>query len=187
MVGVYSGTFNLNRFDSTFFQTLKHNDELELQEIWSSIDKTVGYYTGSITVKKTERAVGGFANRKLLITPVGAHSEYDKDVQATIRFFIEDIEAAADTKAYKLPRKLQTIILDEAYYRIKDRQTGTIIVPFDKTRQSTRVSTDGDGMFIQFRTSGLPKNRQLTVDLLIVDRGMERLLKIPEIDFRVTS
>ena len=187
MVGVYSGTFNLSRFDSTFFQTLKNNDELELQEIWSSMDKTVGYYTGSIIVKKAERVVGGFANRKLLITPVGAHSEYDKDVDATIRFFVEDIDAAANMKAYKLPRKLKTIILDEAYYRIKDKQTDTIIVPFDKTRKTTRVSTDGDGMFIQFRTSGLPKNRQLTVDLLVVDRGMERLIKIPEIDFRVVS
>jgi len=187
MTGVYSGTFNLNRFDSTFFQTLKHNDELELKEIWSSMDKTVGFYTGSITVKKQQRVVGGFSNRRLLFTPVGAQPEYEQDVEATIRFFVEDLDSGSNKKAYKLPRKLETIIIDEAYYRIKDVQTGTIIIDFDKTHQSTRVSTDGNGMYMQFRTSGLPSHRQLTVDLLLVDRGMDRLVKVPEINFRVVS
>jgi hypothetical protein len=187
MTGVYSGTFNLNRFDTTFFQTLKNNEKLELQEIWSSMDKTVGFYTGSITVKKPERVVGGFSNRRLLFTPVGAQAEYEQDVEATIRFFVEDLDADSNMKSYKLPRQLETIIIDEAYYRIKDVQTGTVIIDFDKSRQSTRVSTDGSGMYIQFRTSGLPANRQMTVDLLLVDRGLDRLMKIPEINFRVVS
>ena len=187
MTGVYSGTFNLNRFDTTFFQTLKHNETLELQEIWSSMDKTVGFYTGSIIVKKPERVVGGFSNRRLLFTPVGAQSEYEQDVEATIRFFVEDLDADSNMKSYKLPRQLETIIIDEAYYRIKDVQTGTVIIDFDRTRQSTRVSTDGSGMYMQFRTSGIPANRQMTVDLLLVDRGLDRLMKIPEINFRVVS
>ena len=131
--------------------------------------------------------VGGFSNRRLLFTPVGAQPEYEKDVEATIRFFVEDLDADSNKKAYKLPRKLETIIIDEAYYRIKDVQTGTIIIDFDKTYQSTRVSTDGSGMYMQFRTSGLPSHRQLTVDLLLVDRGMDRLVKVPEINFRVVS
>lgn len=185
MVGVYSGTFNLNRFDTTFFETLKHNDELKMTEIWSSMDEIVGYYTGSITATKTEKTISAFANRKLLITPVGALLEYESSSRATIRLFIEDVDAQAKAKSYKLPRDLETIILDKAYYCIKDRQTGTVLVPFDKLMDSTRVSSDGKGMYIEFRTAGLPKNRQITVDLLIIDRGMERLIKLPEIDFRV--
>ena len=184
-VGIYSGTFNLSRFDTTFFETLKHNDEIEMKEIWSSMDEKVGYYTGSITVSKTEKTIAGFANRKLLITPVGAQPEYELNSRATIRLFIEDIDAQAKAKAYKLPRELKTIVLDKVYYRIKDRQTDTILVPFDKIYDSTRVSTDGEGMYIEFRTAGLPRKRQLTVDLLVMDRGMERLVKLPEIDFRV--
>lgn len=187
MTGVYSGTFNLNRFDSTFFQTLKNNDELELQEIWSSMDKTVGFFTGSITVKKPETIVGGFSNRRLLFTPVGAQAEYEEDTELSIRFFVEDLDADSNKKVYKLPRKLQTIIIDEAYYRIKDVQTGKIVVPFDKTYQSTRVSTDASGMYVKFRTSGLPPRRQLTMDLLLVDRGLDKLVKIPEINFRVVK
>ena len=187
MTGVYSGTFNLCRFDSSFFNTLKHNDSLELTEIWSSMDKTVGFFTGSIVVNKTEKTTGGFANRRLLFTPVGAQPEYEKDTEATIRFFIEDIDANSNKKAYKLPRKAKSIIVDEAYYRIKDIQTGKIIVPFDKTRQSTRVSSDADGMYVKFLTNGLPKNMQLSIDILLVDRGMEKLVKMNDINFRIVS
>ena len=77
------------------------------------------------------------------------------------------------------------MVLDKVYYRIKDRQTEQVLVPFDKVYDSTRVSTDGEGMYIEFRTAGLPRKRQLTVDLLVIDRGMERLIKMPEINFRV--
>ena len=187
MTGVYSGTFNLNRFDTAFFETLKNNDEIELKEIWSSMDKTVGFYTGSIKVKKAERVAGGFTSRRLLFTPVGVQDEYDDDVETTIRFFVEDVDADANRKAYKLPRKIETVIVDEAYYRVKDIQTGKIIIPFDKTHQSTRLSTDNTGMYIQLRTNGLPTNRQLTIDLLLVDRGMEKLVKVPSINFRVVK
>ena len=187
MTGVYSGTFNLSRFDESFFNTLKNNDEIVLQEIWSSMDKTVGFFTGSILVSKTERTTGGFSNRRLLFTPIGAQSEYEKDTEATIRFFVEDLDKDDNQQAYKLPRKAESIIIDEAYYRIKDVQTGKIIIPFDKKKQSTRISTDSEGMYVQFLTNGLPKNRQLTIDMLLVDRGMEKLVKMNDINFRIVS
>ena len=183
--GIYSGTFNLSRFNSAFFATLRSNDEIELKEIWSSLDKTVSFYSGTVKVKKTERTLGGFSNRRLLITPIGVQPEYYSGVRTTIRLFIEDIDASAKLQAYKLPRTRKTIVVDKMYYRIIDVQTGTVIVPFEKVWNGTRVSTDGDGMYIDFRTDGLPKNRQLTVDLLVNDRGMERLVKVPEINFRV--
>ena len=126
-------------------------------------------------------------SRRLLFTPVGVQDEYDDDVETTIRFFVEDVDADANRKAYKLPRKIETAIVDEAYYRVKDIQTGKIIIPFDKTHQSTRLSTDNTGMYIQLRTNGLPTNRQLTIDLLLVDRGMEKLVKVPSINFRVVK
>ena len=187
MTGVYSGTFTLNRFDDSFFNTLKNNDEIVLQEIWSSMDKTVGFYTGSILVSKTEKTTGGFSTRRLLFTPIGAQAEYEKDTEATIRFFVEDLDKDNNQQAYKLPRKAESIIIDEAYYRIKDVQTGKVVIPFDKEKQSTRVSTDSEGMYVQFLTNGLPKNRQLTIDMLLVDRGMEKLMKMNDINFRIVS
>ena len=101
--------------------------------------------------------------------------------------FIEDLDANAKLKAYKLPREAETLVFDKAYYRIRSEDTNAVVVPFDKKTGSTRVSTDGDGMFVEFKTNGLPKNKQMTVDLLVIDRGTERMIPLPAVSFRVIS
>jgi hypothetical protein len=186
MVGVYSGTFNLTEFNTTFFGlTPKLNKEIELLEIWSTNDLQHGFYTGSVTIKKSETTAGGSSQARLNVTPVNVKKEYLSDSRVTIRFYIEDIDENIKEKSYKLPRRKQTKVFDESYYRILDVETGKEIIPFDKTFNSTRVSIDAEGMYVSFNSSGLPKNRNYTIDLLIVDRGVERLVKLSDISFRV--
>ena len=185
--GIYSASLLLNSFSSTFFDTMKSTDEIELTEIWSSMDKTVAFKTGSITVKKSKPGSSGFTVSDFLINPIGLRQEYRQNTRATIRLFIEDITAQLKAKSFKIPRSIKTIILDEAYYRIKDVQTGTILVPFDDERNSTKLSVDSEGMIIEFRTTGLPLLRPLTIDLLIKDEGFERLKELPSINFQVVS
>ena len=74
--GIYSASFLLNQFSSTFFNTLKSEDELTLKEIWSSMDKTVGYYTGSVKIRKSSVSPSAFANRSILVSALGSKAEY---------------------------------------------------------------------------------------------------------------
>lgn len=185
--GVYSASFLLNQFDSTFFKTLQTNDKLVLKEIWSSIDGTVGYYTGSVTVRKSSPSISSFANRRIIVTPNGQKKEYKNNSTVTFRVFIEDLDANSKLKAYKVPYNVETLVFDKAYYRIRDVSSNKVVVPFDKKRGSTRLSVDGDGMFVEFDTNGLAKGYQYTVDLLVQDRGSERLIELPSVSFRVVS
>lgn len=186
MTGVYSGTFNLSRFNTAFFgETPKTRGEVELKEIWSTNDLSTSFYSGSITVKKSNRSISGFSNRRLYITPVGAQSEYRDSSTVSIRLFVEDLDAEATENSYKLPRTRKSIVVDSCYYRIVDVETGTVIIPFDKKRNSTKVSTDASGMFISFKSSGLPKGRIYSIELLVNDMGVERLVKLENIAFRV--
>jgi len=187
MPGVYSASFALNQFDSSFFKTMKGNNELTFTEIWSSLDRTIGYMTGSLTVKKTAVASNAFVNRKLLFTATNALPEYKQYSRVTMRLFVEDVEAQRKTKAYKLPRELETIIVDKVYYRIRDIESGTIMVPFDEIRDSTRVAVDSAGMYIDFRTSGLPHNRNYTIDLLVKDRNISEIVELNNVSFMVVS
>ncbi len=186
MKGVYSGTFNLNEFNTTFFgkTTLPRND-VELLEIWSTNDESVGFYTGSITIKNPARSTAGFSNRRLNVTAYNALPEYKEGSKAVIRLFIEDLDQSYNEKAYKLPRNRKSAVVDKAYYRIVDKETGEIIVPFDKLSNSTRLSKDSDGMYFSFFTSGLAKNRSYNVDLLLSDGGIERLVELKDISFTV--
>tara|TARA_A200000159_G_scaffold24979_1_gene22153 strand:+ start:5575 stop:7134 length:1560 start_codon:yes stop_codon:yes gene_type:complete len=186
MKGVYSGTFNLDEFNTTFFgKTPKTAGEVELQEIWSTNDLTVGFYTGSIKITKSSKSIAGFSNRRLFVSTIGSQPEYKEDSDVSLRLFIEDIDASSKEKAYKLPRSRKSLVVDSCYYRIVDSESGKVIVPFDKIRNSTKVSTDADGMFINFLTSGLPKGRVYTVDILLYDMGVERLIKLEDVAFRV--
>ena len=186
MTGIYSGTFNLNEFNTEFFgETPKTTGTVELQEIWSSNDLTVGFYTGSVTIRKPQRTTAGFSTRRLHITPVGAQSEYREGTEVSIRFFIEDLDATTKEKAYKLPRRRSSAVVGSCYYRIVDSESGTVVVPFDKVRNSTKVSVDSEGLFINFLSSGLPKGRLYTIHLLLNDMGLERLVKLDDISFRI--
>ena len=75
--------------------------------------------------------------------------------------------------------------MDAAYYRVIDSETGTVIVPFDKERNTTKLSTDADGMYISFHTAGLPKGRIYHIELLLNDMGIERLVKLDDVAFRI--
>ncbi len=186
MTGVYSGTFNLSEFNTTFFNTTpRHVDEIELLEIWSSNDQSVGFYTGSVKIKKTKRSTSGFSDRRLHVTTFNSRPEYREGTEVVLRIFIEDLDQSYNEKAYKLPRKKKSLVVDKAYYRIVDKETGEVVVPFDKVRSTTRLSQDSDGMYFSFFTSGLPKKRLHGVDLLIADGGVEKLVHLTDVSFMV--
>lgn len=186
MTGVYSGTFNLDEFNTSFFgKSPKYVDEIELKEIWSSNDKTVSFYSGSVKIRKTTKSISGFSNRNVIVSVVNSRNQYKEGSKAVFRLFAEDLNATAKEKPYKLPRKRKSIVFDTAHYRLIDIDTGTVIVPFDKETNSTRLSTDADGMYISFLTSGLPKGRAYTLEILVNDQGIERLIKLDDVSFTV--
>jgi len=184
--GIYSGTFNLSEFNTTFFgNTMTTRDDVELKEIWSTNDLQKGFYTGSIKIAKQKRTTSGFSNRRILISSYNAQPNYRAGSKAVIRLFIDDLDADVTEKAYKLPMTKKSIVVDSIHYRIVDKDTGKIVVPFDNERNSTRVSTDSEGMYISFLTSGLAKGRLYTTDLLVKDHGIERLISLPDVSFMV--
>lgn len=186
MTGVYSGTFNLDEFNTTFFgNTPRVKDEIELEEIWSTSDQIITFYSGSVKVKKPSRSTAGFSTRRLNITTTNMLPEYKQGSKVIVRIFIEDLDKAYTEKAYKLPRRKKSLVVNKAYYRIIDKETGTVVVPFDQKRDSTRLSQDSDGMYISFLTAGMAKKRQYAIELLVADNGSEKLYKLKDASFTV--
>ena len=65
----------------------------------------------------------------------------------------------AKQKVYKVPYRLNSTILESMYYRIRDLDTGQIIIPFETTNDSTKLSSDKQGMYFNLRTEILPRDR----------------------------
>jgi len=86
-------------------------------------------------------------------------------------------DRSIERKSVNVPVKLQSEVLPEVYYRIRDADNGKILVPFGRTDNSTRVSIDNEGMFFSPSFSPLVAGRAYTIDLLTVDRNEEKIIE----------
>ena len=71
------------------------------------------------------------------------------------------------------------------YYRVRDVNDGNILIDFDKTLNSTRLSTDNSGMFFTFYTDSLPVGRVYSFDFLIRRNGKDTVIKDAASKFRM--
>jgi 1,4-alpha-glucan branching enzyme len=71
------------------------------------------------------------------------------------------------------------------YYRVRDFQTGDIVVDFDTSDNSTRLSTDSNGMYFEFFVDSLPKGRTYVFDFLVRKAGFDTIVTDAASKFRV--
>ena len=71
------------------------------------------------------------------------------------------------------------------YYRIRDTISNDLIIPFERDKNGTRVSTDSAGMYFEVMMNALFPGRAYTIDLLIVTDGNEIVYECKDTRFRV--
>ena len=130
----------------------------------------MGYFTGSlITVNKnlrtTSRKINNYA-----ISIRGLNSSYQKNTNALVRLHIFD-QNDPFVKSVKIPVELPGVVVKNAYYQIRDHVTNEIIVPFDDVKNSTKISSDSEGMFFTIDTSNLSTGRAYIIDVMISKNG----------------
>ena len=85
----------------------------------------------------------------------------------------------------KVPISLSPTIFDEVYYRVRDIDNGRTIVDFGEIDNSTRVSTDSQGMFFDFHMDTLLSGRVYSFDFLVINRGARTIVRDPRAQFTV--
>lgn len=193
VAGVYSASFAIPSNTSTVVtgtvtlsSLIATSGSVKFQTFWDSLDRTVCYHTGSLTIQRTSRAQGNFTTRSPYLSITNENPSYTtKDV---IRFRV----FGSDTNAqYNLPVKrkriIQSIIYEKVYYQVIDRFTGNVVIPYDTTNDSTRLSTDSQGMFFDFYMQSLIPGRSYSFQFLIVERDQSYLSKEDDIHFEVRA
>ena len=152
---------------------------------WQLNDGTLTVYTGSVTLKQTDRYQGNFTSRTpdLVITNLSdSYRQYDL---ARIRIFGRDVSSEYKEDYGSIPQRRRSVIYDEVYYKIVDALSGDIAIPENKAQNGTRVSTDSGGMFFDLDMSNLHAGRNYYFVFCIVERGTETVLSLKEITFKV--
>ncbi len=189
MTGVYSSSFAISRFssDDVNGDSLKKHVEtsgsLVFDEIWSSSDETVAYLSSSLVINKNSRTAFDHFHQNLLVTVTNLKDAYKPGDVIKVRVFSENRDR--DVVFKKLPLEKKSQIHHQMYYRVRDFQSGDIIIDFDTVDKSTRLSTDSGGMYFEFYIDSLPKGRTYVFDFLIKKAGFDTIITDAASKFRV--
>ena len=176
ITGVYSASFAISQFTGSLLSEIRSCGSASFTEIWSSIDGSVGYHTGSTKFVVNVPGRSSFFNtpNRILATITNLQSMYKRSDNTRIRVYAENRDRPI--KYTKLPLDLPSEIFSKMYYRVRDFNSSEIIIPFDSVNNSTLLSTDSEGMFFDFYMDSLPPGRAYVFEFLIQDSGFNQTI-----------
>jgi len=175
--GIYSASINLPLSNANIKQSFDLSGSVNFTPIWTSLDTTKVYVTGSeLIARAPERLSRRLSPRRYSINVTGITTDYTQEEEVTMRAYIFD-DNSPKIIAKRLPVELPGLSLRNVHYAIRNISTNEYIIPFDVTYDSTKLSSDSDGMYFNFNTSVLPTQNIYVIDImLIVDNQQQKYL-----------
>jgi hypothetical protein len=189
--GLYSASFAVSLNNSTkvnktqkILDLAYKSGSVEFDEYWTSVDGSVGYHTGSLKIKLPYRTSYNYSPADLYFHFMNMEQTYYKQDIARINVFIRNLEAK--DKASKLPYERKSIILSQVYYRIRNLDTGKVVIPFESATGGTKLSSNSSGLSFELRCESLPAGHVYTIDLLVKDFDQNRIYESASPKFKVS-
>jgi hypothetical protein len=183
LTGIYSASFAISSFDPLLYNKGNLTGSITFDEVWSSSDQKVAYLSSSLTIEKEGRSALNSRHQNLLVSVLNLNKEYRENDVIKLRVFTEDRNRPIVFVKTPLEKKSQAY--HNMHYRVRDFQTGDILIDFDKTYSSTKLSTDTEGMYFTFYIDSLPKGRTYVFDFLIIQDGFDTVVTDAASKFRV--
>lgn len=184
--GIYSASFAVSQFESLLLDEIKSAHSASFTEIWSSIDETVGYYTGSLVIETNQRTAYANNSKRILVSILNQQDFYEKDDVPRIRVFAENRDREITFK--KKPFEKKSEIFTKMFYRVVDADSGDVIIPFDTDTENnaTALSYDSQGMYFDFYMNSLSPGKSYYFEFKIKDMGTIKVIKDNPATFLVT-
>jgi len=188
--GLYSASFAVALNESDKVNTTERlldlaykSGSVTFDEYWTSVDGTVGYYTGSLEVKLPYRTSYSYSPADLFFHLTNLQKSYNSLDVARINVFVRNFEI--EDKVSKLPYSRKSIILSKVYYRIRNVGNGKVVIPFDTATGGTKLSSNSGGLSFELRCESLPRGHSYIVDLLVKDFDQNRIYESVSPSFKV--
>jgi hypothetical protein len=160
---------------------------VEFVPIWGSIDGSVTYLTGSkFKISPFRASNSSAAQTSFVVKVIGLKPDIRSGETLTLRVNLFD-QLSPLVTATRIPIETPGIVVRDAHYSLRNADTGEIVIPFDTTRNSTRLSSDVKGMWFTLESSGLPIDQRYVIDIKTVSNGVETLYPNASPTFRVTQ
>jgi len=193
ITGIYSASFAVSQFTSSNSGEIRQKSALENEiknagsatftEIWESLDGIVGYLTSSFVINSVNRTSFSNQSARLIVNITNMQPQYRNTDIVKFRVFAENIDRPVRYK--KLPFVTPSEILTSLFYRVRDVDSGDVIIPFETENGGTLCSTDSNGMYFTCYMDSLFKGRLYTFDFMVIDSGVNQIFTDVAAHFRV--
>lgn len=183
VTGVYSASFAIpSNATASIVKEIVSAGSATFTEVWGSLDGTVGYHTGTLVVYGADKSTFSSFRSAVSISLLGMRNSYKAAEKIRFRVY------AVDDSNLRISRKFldrDSLIFRDSYYQVRDAYSGDVVIPFDTTTYSTRMSTDSSGMYFDLYMDCLPAGRAYQFDIFVNDRGISNIYKMTGNIFRV--
>lgn len=170
ITGVYEATVNIPSNNAIIKAKIQQSGSITFTPVWTSLDGSAAFVTGSVLTSRPAQRTNTRGLKNYDVNVYDVKQSYQENEEVYVRVNIFD-RTDPLIKVVKVPVEISGIVIKNVFYQIRDAVTNEIIVPFDYTRNSTRVSSDGAGMFFKFYTHGFSLGRTYVIDILIDHNG----------------
>lgn len=188
--GLYSATFTVKSNEVNLQRLITNaamsgsNRHVKFNQVWTSLDESVAYHSATLDVKFPDTTLGPFRSRQYHVNVPNTAIEYAPNDAVRFRCFVFD--RLNPTYTYvRVPQDEKSLIL-EAHYSVRDVISDTVVVPFDRTYNSTRMSADSEYLYFDVWMESLVPGRSYALDVMIVDGGHEEIFYDASPAFRVS-
>lgn len=186
VTGIYSATFSLPSNNNFFRTKIQQSGSIEFKQVWTSTDKSIPYFSGSLTVLPNLGTTGPSHPKRYYINITNMSEEYSSTDIARMRLFIFD-NSLPFVKITKVPLETPSLVMDNVFYSVRDAMTNTVVVPFDRSYGSTKLSSDSESMYFDLWMPSLIAGRAYVVDIMLVEGAKETIYRNVGATFRVIT
>lgn len=187
VTGIYSASVNIPADDAVIVMKLAQTGSVDFSPVWTSLDKSVTFVTGSrVTFNPPTRVGYRIEHSGYTVTATGLRTAYRSDERVIVRVNIFDY-TSLKIKLVKQPLILPGLVIRDVHYQVRDKSTNERIIPFDIIHKSTRCSSDGQGMYFELDTSNLRDQRTYAIDVMINTQGSQYIYRDVSSDFRIND
>jgi hypothetical protein len=182
--GIYTASFFLNTQDPYFGGFIGNRSFVDIQPLWQSLDGTVTYSSGSyFTVNRIVSSTKNVAERNYVVNVTNLKAQYVGQETARLRLFIQDYNT--ELRYNKIPIDLTSEVYSNVHWRLLDSYSKEIIVDFDAVYNSTKLSSDGSGMYFDMFMTDLPVNKVYEFEFLVKENGQDYMITNQGFRFKV--
>lgn len=166
---------------------LSTSGSLTFTPTWKTMDGATTLLEGDDVEFSSPFAASSFPQKKrYTVSAYGVPTEILANIPSLVRIHVFD-QMSPRVFLKKFAAETPSVGFRRAYYQVRDVLNDEIVIPFDTTDDSTRVSTDSKGQYFFLNPSSLLPNRSYVVDFMTVDGAGETVYKNVSNPFRVVD